>query len=104
MTLTDELNILIDNIKQNQAQYNLDRETANLSALSSGELEKYEYFIGEDLGYKQGIAEKAKFEYSSLGKVFNKGLDEKDKKERLRKRLKNVEDINKKQLKPIKTN
>ena len=59
----------------------------------------------EDLGYKPGVGEQAKFEYSSLGEIFNRGLDERNKKEGLLKRLKNVEDISKKhlekQLKPI---
>ena len=59
----------------------------------------------EDLGYKPGVGEQAKFEYSSLGEIFNRGLDERNKKEGLLKRLKNVEDIIKKhlekQLKPI---
>ena len=54
-----------------------------VSALSSGELEKYEYLTGEDLGYKPDVIQKAKFEYSPLGKVFNKGLDKSDKKEGL---------------------
>ena len=66
---------------------------------------KYEYLTGEDLGYKSEVVEKAKLEYSPLGKVFNKWLEKEDKKERLLKRLNNVEDINKKhlekQLKPI---
>ena len=45
---TDELmKILDDKVKANQAQYNLDKETAKLSALSSGELEKYEYLTGQ---------------------------------------------------------
>ena len=48
MTLTDELKIFDDKIKANQAQYDLDREAAKTSALSSGELEKYEYFTGEE--------------------------------------------------------
>ena len=43
--------------------------------LSSGELEKYEYLTGEDLGYKPGVVQKAKFEYSPLGQVFNKWLN-----------------------------
>ena len=43
MKLTDEIKILNDKIKANQVQYNLDRETATISALSSGELEKYKY-------------------------------------------------------------
>ena len=43
MTLTDELKILDDKNKVNEAQFDLDREAAKISALSSGELEKYEY-------------------------------------------------------------
>ena len=80
MTLTDELKILDGKIKANQAQYDLDREAAKISASSSKELDKYEYWISEDLGYKPGVVEKAKFEYSPLGKVFNKGLRKKTKK------------------------
>ena len=57
---------------------------------------------GEDLGYKPGVVEQAKFQYSLLGKVFNKGLDEKDKIEGLSKRLKNIEGKNEKELKSIK--
>ena len=82
MTLTNEVEILDGKITANQTQYDLDRESAKISTLSSGELGKYEYLTGEDLGYKPGVAEKAKFEYSPLGKVFNKGLDESDKKRR----------------------
>ena len=43
MTLTEQVKILDDRIKTNKAQYDLDREAAKISALSSGELEKYEY-------------------------------------------------------------
>ena len=50
---------------------------------------------GEDLGLKPSTTEQAKFEYFALGKVFNKGLSEDDKKEGLLKRLKNIEDKNK---------
>ena len=59
----------------------LDRKAAKISPLSSGELEKFEYLTAEDLGYKPDVIQKAEFEYSPLGKVFNKGLDESDKKE-----------------------
>ena len=48
MTLTDDLKILNDKIKANQAQYDLDREAAKISALSSKELDKYEYLAVED--------------------------------------------------------
>ena len=47
------------------------------------------------------MIQKAKFEYSPLGKVFNKGLDESDKKEGLLKRLKNIEGKNEQQLEAI---
>ena len=46
-----------------------------ISALSSVNLDKYEYLTGEDLGLKPSTVEQAKFEYSPLGKIFNKGLD-----------------------------
>ena len=71
MTLTDELKILNDKTKVNQAQYDLDREAAKLSALSSKELNKYEYLTGEDLGYKPGVVEQTKFEYSPLVEALN---------------------------------
>ena len=79
MTLTEQVKILNSKIKANQAQYDLDREPAKISALSSGELEIYEYLTAEDLGYKSDVSQKTKFDYSPLGKVFNKGLDEKEK-------------------------
>ena len=60
---------LDDKIKANQAQYNLDREAAKISALSSKELDKYEYLTGEDLGYRPGVVEKVKFKYSPLGEA-----------------------------------
>ena len=94
MTLTEQFKILDDKIKVNKAQYDLDREAAEISALSSGELEKYEYLTGEDLGCKSDVVQKATFEYSPLVKVFNKRLDESDKKEGLLKRLKNIEGKN----------
>ena len=95
MTLTDEFKILDGKIKANQAQYDLDREVAKISASSSNELDKYEYLTGEDLIYKPGVVEPTKFEYSPLGKVFNKGLGKKDKKE---KQLKMIEKKDSKQL------
>ena len=84
---------------QNEAQYDLDRKAAKISALSSNNLDKYEYLTGEDLGLKPSTVEQAKFEYSPLGKIFNKGLDKNDQKEGLFKRLKNIEDKNEKLLK-----
>ena len=58
-------------ITQDEAQYDLDRKAAKISALSSENLDKYEYLTGEDLDYKPSAVEKPKFEYSPLGKIFN---------------------------------
>ena len=92
MTATDQIKIIDNKIKANQAQYDLDRLTAKISALSSGELRKYEYLTGEDLGYRPTVLEKTKFDYSPFGTVFNKGsYDQDDNKEGLLKRLKNIE-------------
>ena len=92
MTVTDQIKIIDNKIKANQAQYDLDRLTAKISALSSGELRKYEYLTGEDLENRPSLLDRTKFDYSPLGIVFNKGLDHKDdKKEGLLKRLKNIE-------------
>ena len=101
MTVTDQIKILDRKIKQNESQYDLDREAAKISALSSNNLDKYEYLTGEDLGLKPSTVEQAKFEYSPLGKIFNKGLSEDDKKEGLFKRIKNIENKNEEQLKAI---
>ena len=75
---------------------------AEISAYSSGDLYKYEYLTKKDLGYKPDAFEKAKFEYSPLGKVFTDGLDKSDKNEGLLKRLKNIEDKSNNQLLTIK--
>ena len=64
---------------QNKAQYDLDRKAAKISALSSNNLDKYEYLTGEDLGLKPSSIEQTNFEYSPLGKIFNMGLHEKEK-------------------------
>ena len=74
------------------AQYNLDRMNAEISAYSSGNLPKYEYLTKKDLEYKPDAVEKVKFEYSPLGKVFTDGLDKSDKKVGIFQRLKNIED------------
>ena len=59
MTLTDELKILDNKIKANQAQYDLGREAAKISALSLKDLlEKYEYLTSEDLGHRPSVLEK----------------------------------------------
>ena len=94
MTVTDQIKILDRKVKQNEAQYDLDREAAKISAFSSNNLDKYEYLTGEDLDLKPSTVEQAKFEYSPLGKIFNKGLSEEDKKEGILKRLENIKNKN----------
>ena len=100
MTLADKFKILDKNIKANKAQYDLHREAAKIFALSSGELEKYEYLTGEDLVYKSDVIQKAKFEDSPLAKIFHKGLDASDKKRTFEK-VENIEVKNKKKLDEI---
>ena len=76
MTLTDELD---NKINANQAQYDLGREAAKISALSSKDiLGKYEYLTGEDLGHRPSVLEKTKFEYSPLGMSFSKSFKKDD--------------------------
>ena len=74
MTVTDDIKVLNRKIKQNEAQYDLDREAGKIYALSSNNLDQYEYLTGEDLGIKPSTVEQAKCEYSPLRKIFNKGL------------------------------
>ena len=95
MTVTDQIKILNRKTMQNESQYDLDRKAAEISALSSKNLDKYELLTGADLDLKPSTVTQTKFEYSPLGKIFNKGLSEDDKKEGILKRLKNVEDENK---------
>ena len=80
---------------QNEAQFDLDRKAAKVSALSSNNLDKYEYLAGEDLGLKPNTIEQTKFQYSPLGKIFNKEQDEDNQKEGLFKRLKDIENAQK---------
>ena len=95
MTDTDQIKVLNRKIKRNESQYDLDREAAKISALFSNNLDKYELLSGENLVIKPSTIKQTKFEYSPLGKIFNKGLSEDDKKEGVLQRLKNMEDTNK---------
>ena len=99
VTVTDQIKTLNRKIKQNELQYHLDREAAKISALSSNNLGKYELLTGEDLVLKPSTVEQEKFEYSALGKIFNKGLSEEEKKERLFEKLENIKDKNEKLIK-----
>ena len=63
-----------DQIKDENLQYDINREAAKISFLSSGKLDKYENLTGEEIlpSNQQQIIEQAKFPYSPLGKAFQK--------------------------------
>ena len=78
MTVADQLKIIGKKIKANQAQYDLDRLATEMYAYASGDLRKYEYLIGECLGYKQSVIKKANFEYSPLDMTMNRAIKSAD--------------------------
>ena len=94
MTKSDQIKIINDKIKANNAQYDINRLNTEISAYSSGDLDKYEFLSKQDQKYKLDALEQAKFAYSPLGKVFNDGLNKKDKTKKvgILQRLKNIED------------
>ena len=65
-----------DQIIDEKLQYDIDREAAKISASSSGKIDKYEYYTGEDIlpSNQQQIIEQSKFTYSPLGKAFEKQI------------------------------
>ena len=77
-------------IRDEKLQYDINREVAKISALSSGKIHKYEYLPGEDIlpSNQQQVIEQAKFTYFSLGKAFEK-------------QIKTIEDRGQKQIKAI---
>ena len=79
-----------DQIKDEQLQYDINREAAKMSPLSSGKIDKYKYLTGEKIlpSNQQQIIEQAKFTYSPLGKAFEK-------------QAKTIEDQGEKQIKAI---
>ena len=81
-----------DQIIYEKLQYDINREAAKMSALSSGKIYKYEYFTGEDIlpPNQQQIIEQARFSYSPLGKAFEK-------------QIKTIEDQGKKQVEALNT-
>ena len=63
-------------IRDEKLQYGINRKAAEISALSSGKIDKYEYLTGKDIlpSNQQQIIEQAKFTYSPLGKAFEKQI------------------------------
>ena len=63
-----------DKIRDQKLQYDINREVAKISALSSGKIDKCEYLTAEEIlpSNQRQIIEQAKFAYSPLGKTFEK--------------------------------
>ena len=66
-----------DQIRDEKLRYGINRKAAKISALSSGEIHKYEYLTAEDIlpSNQQQIIEPARFTYSPLGKAFDKQIE-----------------------------
>ena len=75
MTRKEQNKILDDKIESNINQYKVDRLNAEISAFSSGDLNKYEFLTRKDLKYKPNALDKGRFKFSPLGKPFSTGLD-----------------------------
>ena len=73
MTRKEQTKILNDKFESNINQYKVDRLNAEISAFSSGDLNKYEFLTRKDLKYKPNALDKARF--SPLGQIFSIGLD-----------------------------
>ena len=81
-----------DQIRDEKLRYDINREAAKMSALSSGKIHKYEYHTGEDIlpSNQQQIMEQTRFTYSPLGKAFEK-------------QIKTIEDQGQKQVEVLNT-
>ena len=75
MTRKEQNKILDAKTESNVNQYKVDRLNAEISAFSRGDLNKYEFLTRKDLNYKPNALDKARFEFSPLGKTFSTGLD-----------------------------
>ena len=75
MARKEQNKILDAKIESNINQYKVDRLNAEISAFSSGDLNKYEFLTRKDLKYKPNALDKARFQFSPLGQTFSIGLD-----------------------------
>ena len=75
MTRKEQNKILNGKIESNINQYKVDRLNAEISAFSSGDLNKYEFLTRKDLKYKPNALDKARFQFFPLGQTFSIGLD-----------------------------
>ena len=66
--------IIRDKISDAKLQYDINREAAKISALSSGKIDKHEYLKDEEilLSHQKQIIEQSKFVYPPSGKAFKK--------------------------------
>ena len=89
-----------DQIRDEKLQYDINREAAKISALSSGKIDKYEYLTGEEIlpSNQQQIIDQAKFTYSPLGKAFEK--QEKTIEDQGKKQTDALADLKPKEIKP----
>ena len=83
MNKTEQNKILEDKIKANTLNFNLNRQSAIVSAFEDGSFDKYEYLTQIDLALKPNSLQRARFQYSSLGDLLSKKLkvDDDDKKD-----------------------
>ena len=87
-----------DQIRDENLQYNINRNAADISPLSSSKIDKYEYLTSKEIlpSNQQQIVEKAKFTYSPLGKAFEKLIKTtEDQRKRQVEGLKDLKDHNK---------
>ena len=65
-----------DKIRDENLQYDINREAAKISAFSSGKIDKYEYLTGEEMlpSAQRRVIEQAEFTYSLLGKALEKEI------------------------------
>ena len=75
MARKEQNKILDATIESNVNQYKVDRLNAEISVFSSDDLNKYEFLKRKDLNYNPNALDKARFEFSPLGKTFSTGLD-----------------------------
>ena len=76
MSISEKIKTISNKIEQNKAQYNLDRQTAKISALSSGNVSKYEFLTEKGVLPEKDLLEKAatrkRFKYSPLCEELKK--------------------------------
>ena len=86
-------------IRDEKLQYHIIEEAAEISALSSGKIDKYDYLTGKEIlpSNQQQIIEQAKFTYSPLSKAFEKQI--KTIKDQGEKQIKALEDLKPKEQK-----